>query len=70
MPSDPIYRNALDELGAVFDRLDPASVDAAVDRIAAARTVAVFGGGREGLQSAASRCGCSIWAGRSRWSAT
>lgn len=50
MPASTIYRSALDELGAVFDRVDPASVDAAVARIAAARTVAVFGGGREGLQ--------------------
>ncbi len=44
------YRRALDELGGVFDLIDHAAVDAAVARIAAARTVVVFGGGREGLQ--------------------
>ncbi len=50
MPESTVYREALDELAAVFDRVDPASVDEAVARIAAARTVVVFGGGREGLQ--------------------
>jgi 6-phospho-3-hexuloisomerase len=48
--SSTLYRRALDELGAVFDKLDDRDVDQAVDRIAAARTVIVFGGGREGLQ--------------------
>jgi 6-phospho-3-hexuloisomerase len=47
-PSD--YRRALDELGAVLDRVDDAAVERAVDLIAKARTVVVFGGGREGLQ--------------------
>ena len=45
-----MYRQALDELGAVLDRVDDAAVDRAVATIAAARHVAVFGGGREGLQ--------------------
>lgn len=45
-----MYRQALEELGAVVDRLDDAAVDRAVGRIAEARHVAVFGGGREGLQ--------------------
>jgi 6-phospho-3-hexuloisomerase len=40
----------LDELGAVLDRVDDAAVERAVDLIAKARTVVVFGGGREGLQ--------------------
>ena len=41
-----LYRTALDELGAVFDRLDDADVDRAVVRIAAAKRIVVFGGGR------------------------
>ncbi len=45
-----IYRAALDELAAVFDRVDDAAVDAAVAEIAGARRVALFGVGREGLQ--------------------
>jgi 6-phospho-3-hexuloisomerase len=45
-----LYRTALDELGGVFDRLDDARVDRAVEEIAAARRVVVFGGGREKLQ--------------------
>jgi 6-phospho-3-hexuloisomerase len=45
-----LYRLALEELGAVLDRLDDAEVDRAVRTIAGARHVAVFGGGREGLQ--------------------
>ena len=50
MAGSTVYRDALDELGAVFDRVDDEAVDAAVARIAAARSVVVFGGGREGLQ--------------------
>ncbi len=50
MPNATVYRKALDELGAVFDRVDDGAVDAAVAQIAAARSVVVFGGGREGLQ--------------------
>ena len=45
-----IYRQALEELGAVLDRVDDGSVDRAVELIAKARAVVVFGGGREGLQ--------------------
>lgn len=45
-----LYRQAADELVSVFDRLDEAEVDRAVEAIAHARHVAVFGGGREGLQ--------------------
>ncbi|HEX4765834.1 MAG TPA: 6-phospho-3-hexuloisomerase [Lichenihabitans sp.] len=45
-----MYRQALDELNAVLDRVDDAAVDRAVATIAAAKHVAVFGGGREGLQ--------------------
>lgn len=48
--SPSMYRQALDELGEVLDRTDPREVDRAVERIAKARTVVVFGGGREGLQ--------------------
>ncbi len=45
-----VYRRALDELGAVMDRIDDAAVDRAVDAIAGAGAVVAFGGGREGLQ--------------------
>ncbi len=45
-----MYRRAMDELGAVLDRVDDAAVDHAVATIAEAKHVAVFGGGREGLQ--------------------
>lgn len=45
-----LYRQALEELGSVLDRLDDAAVDRAVQTIASASHVAVFGGGREGLQ--------------------
>ncbi len=45
-----LYRQALDELGTVLDRMNDADVDRAVRSLAAARHVAVFGGGREGLQ--------------------
>ena len=45
-----LYRGALDELGAVFQRIDHASVDAAVEMIAAADRIALYGVGREGLQ--------------------
>ncbi len=44
------YRLALEELGVVLDRMDDREVDRAVQAIAAARHVSVFGGGREGLQ--------------------
>ena len=45
-----LYRNALDELAGVFERLDDSAVDPRVERIAAARRIVVFGGGREKLQ--------------------
>ncbi|WP_102224773.1 SIS domain-containing protein [Acidimangrovimonas sediminis] len=44
------YHRALADLGAVFDRLDPDAVAGAVDEIAAAGRVALYGVGREGLQ--------------------
>ncbi len=49
-PSAPMFRQALDELGGVLDRVSEPSLDQAIDAIAAARRVVVFGGGREGLQ--------------------
>lgn len=45
-----LYATALGELGKVFDRIDDPVVDRAVRMIAEARTVFVFGGGRERLQ--------------------
>lgn len=45
-----MYRQALEEIGVVMDRLDDTAVDHAVATIAAAKHVSVFGGGREGLQ--------------------
>lgn len=45
-----LYRAALRDLAQVFERLDDAAVDAAVDEIAAAKRVAFYGCGREGLQ--------------------
>jgi 6-phospho-3-hexuloisomerase len=45
-----LYHQAIDELGQVFDRIDDGQVDRAVEMIAGANKVVVFGGGREGLQ--------------------
>ena len=45
-----LYQTALDELGGVFATLDDAQVDALVERLAVARRIVVFGGGRERLQ--------------------
>jgi 6-phospho-3-hexuloisomerase len=45
-----LYHQALSELGAVFDRIDQAGVDQAVEAIAGARRMALYGCGREGLQ--------------------
>jgi len=45
-----LYHTALTELAAVFDRLDHPQVDAAVQAIAGARRIALYGVGREGLQ--------------------
>lgn len=44
------YLTALDELGGVFASLDDAQVDALIERLARARRIVVFGGGRERLQ--------------------
>lgn len=48
--STTLYQAALDELGAVFRRLDQGPVERAVEAIASARRIALFGLGREGLQ--------------------
>jgi 6-phospho-3-hexuloisomerase len=45
-----LYRAALDDLAAVFARLDPGPVERAVEAIAGARRIALYGVGREGLQ--------------------
>ena len=45
-----LYGTALDELKGVFERIDDAAVDKALDMIAEAKTIVVFGGGRERLQ--------------------
>ncbi len=45
-----LYATALSELAGVFERIDDAAVDRAVDMIAGAKTTVVFGGGRERLQ--------------------
>jgi len=44
------YQTALAELGTVFARLDDRAVDDVVARLAQARRIVVFGGGREKLQ--------------------
>ena len=45
-----VYAQALAELGTVFDRLDDSQVDEVVARIARAKRIVVFAGGREKLQ--------------------
>ena len=45
-----LYHAALADLARVFDRIDHAAVDRAVAEIAAARQIALYGVGREGLQ--------------------
>lgn len=45
-----LYQAALDELGAVFRNLDQTAVERAVEEIRRARTIALHGVGREGLQ--------------------
>ncbi len=45
-----LYYDALNELSVVFDRIEDAPVDAAVESIATARRTALYGVGREGLQ--------------------
>ena len=45
-----LYQTALGELAAVFSRLDDGAVDGVIARLAVARRIVVFGGGRERLQ--------------------
>lgn len=45
-----LYQGAVDELGGVFEKIDDASVNKAVQMVAGANKVVVFGGGREKLQ--------------------
>jgi Predicted sugar phosphate isomerase involved in capsule formation len=45
-----IYRRALDELHEVLVAVDKAGIDAAIEMIAGARRIALYGVGREGLQ--------------------
>ena len=45
-----MYRAALQEMQGVFDKLDDSSVSAALDMIAKAKSIVVFGAGRERLQ--------------------
>jgi 6-phospho-3-hexuloisomerase len=44
------YQTALAELGTVFARMDDTQVNAVIERLAQARRIVVFGGGRERLQ--------------------
>ena len=48
MPS--LYHAALGDLANVFDRVNQADVDRAIAEIADAKTIALYGVGREGLQ--------------------
>ena len=48
--SDNLFRAALDELGAVLAKIDERPIDAACRMIAGARTIGVYGCGREALQ--------------------
>ncbi len=45
-----LYANALDELAGVFEKVNDAEVAKALDMIAKAKRIVVFGGGRERLQ--------------------
>jgi len=45
-----LYHAALGDFARVFDRIDQAAVTRAVDEIAAAKSIALYGVGREGLQ--------------------
>jgi 6-phospho-3-hexuloisomerase len=45
-----LYRAALADLAAVFEKIDDASVDATVAELAAAKKIAFYACGREGLQ--------------------
>ena len=44
------YQDALEEFGRVFEKVDDAAVDAAVQMLGQANRIVVFGAGREGLQ--------------------
>lgn len=48
--SGSLYAQALNDLSRVFETIDESSVDRAVEVIAAARRIALYGVGREGLQ--------------------
>ena len=45
-----LYHAALGDLANVFDRINQADVDRAIAEIASAKTIALYGVGREGLQ--------------------
>jgi 6-phospho-3-hexuloisomerase len=45
-----VYDAALAEIGQVFQRIDDENVDAAIDMIVNAQSIATYGVGREGLQ--------------------
>lgn len=45
-----LYHAALGDLARVFDRIDEAAVARAVDEIAVAKSIVLYGVGREGLQ--------------------
>lgn len=45
-----LYATALSELGSVFEKVDDTEVDRALDLLAKAKRIVVFGGGRERLQ--------------------
>ena len=45
-----LYRQALDELGTVMDRIDDEAVDTACRMIARANRITLYACGREGLQ--------------------
>lgn len=47
---DDFYGAALGDLGRVFERIDPDAVAGAVEMIATAERIALYGVGREGLQ--------------------
>lgn len=49
-PMSNLYQGAIDELAGVFANIDDGSVDKAVQMVADANKVVVFGGGREKLQ--------------------
>ena len=48
--SGSLYAQALDDIARVFESLDEAAVEQAVDAIVRAKKIALYGVGREGLQ--------------------